>query len=110
MMNDKRIPTNFPGGYSFEGEFAKVPLAVGQVWRKHGPVDALKIVRIVMPDFEHWDGASPGVSCRHSIIGRNGRIVWERGRTWFHPAASQEDFWQQMKESHRAPVVDEVKA
>lgn len=33
-----------------------------------------------------------------------------RGCTWFHPAASQEDFWQQMKESHRAPVVDEVKS
>lgn len=105
-MSDKRIPRNFPGGYSFDGEFIEAPLEPGQVWRKHGPVGALKIERILLPGFPDYDGASPGVSCRHSKIGRYGRIVWERG-TWFHPAGSQEDFWQQMKVSHRAPVIEE---
>lgn len=69
---------------------------VGDVWRKMGPCDWVKVVRVQFPGVDGYDGGLPGCSIRL----RTWRGTWQR-KTWFYPAKSAEDFERQMRESFR---------
>ena len=68
----------------------------GDVWRKAGPCDWVKGVRVQMPDHPNYDGGAPGCSVRFST----GFGGWKR-RTWFYMAANEADFERRMREDNR---------
>lgn len=69
------LPDDLPGGWMFTEPFKPVALRPGQIWRKCGPGDALKIKGIMMPGQADYDGGLEGVSLIPSRIKRN-RVVW----------------------------------
>ena len=71
-------------------------LEVGQIWRKHGPADWLRIEQIQMDGHPDYDGGAPGVSV--SVRTWKGR--WKNQR-WFYLANTYKQFIQQMKDSFR---------
>jgi len=77
---------------------------VGNIYRKSGPCDWVKIVRIQMHGHENYDGGSPGCSVRFST----GKGGFHR-RTWFYPAKSDADFEKLMAESNRRLVTPNEK-
>ena len=81
-MNADRLPEDLPGGWDHNGTFQEVPLKAGQVWRKTGPVDALNLIRVMMPGHPENDGGAQGISVRSTVIGIGGRIKWS-SKTWF---------------------------
>jgi hypothetical protein len=98
-----KLPKRFPGGARFDGEFEPVPLALGQVWRKAGPLSALRIERLQLPGRVDYDGGLPGVSVR--VTGHNGSaIIWEPHGS-FYPAKTEADFLEAMRESGRVLCV-----
>ena len=68
----------------------------GEVWKKMGPADAIKIVGVQLPGYPNYDGALPGVSVLFSTIKGN----WGRKR-WFYPCNSYRQFKKDMKMSNR---------
>lgn len=66
-------------------------IQVGDVFRKAGPCDWARIVRVQLPDHAGYDGGLPG--CSIKVTGISGR--YER-RTWFFPAADEADFRAKM--------------
>lgn len=72
-----KLPEDLTGGWEYKQPFEAKPLASGQVWRKTGPVDAIKIVRVMMPGHKEHDGAANGISVKCTIIGKSG-INWAR--------------------------------
>lgn len=75
------IPSDLPGGWEFNKPFQPNLIQVGQVWRKCGPLDAIKIVRVMLPGHPDYDGGAPGISVKNtSVSGCN--VIWER-KTWF---------------------------
>ncbi len=94
-----RFPRGLAGGGEFLAPFRPVPVAAAQVWRKCGPVDALKIERVVMREHLGYDDGLPGVVCRFShMVG--GSLRWSR--RFFFPARDEADFHRLMRESGRA--------
>lgn len=81
-MSADRLPNDLPGGWEHHGTFKAVPLNKDQVWRKAGPVDALKIIRVMFPGHPEHDGAAQGISVRPTVIATGGRVTWSR-KTWF---------------------------
>lgn len=81
-MTADRLPEDLPGGWEYQAGFEPRPLQRGQVWRKMGPVDALKIVRVMMPGNPEHDGGANGISVRPTVVGRGGRVQWS-SRSWF---------------------------
>lgn len=75
------LPNDLPGGWEFLAPYVPTELEAGQVWRKCGPIDALKIVRVMLPGNKEHDGGAPGISVRPSVIGRKG-VKWS-STTWF---------------------------
>lgn len=71
---DDTLPNDLPGGWNFNKPFIAVPLEVGQVWRKAGPADAIKIVRVMQPGHSEYDGGLPGISVRRSEIAK--KVRW----------------------------------
>lgn len=69
---------------------------VGDIWRKAGPCDWIKVVRIQMPGHAGYDGGLPGCSVRCTNFKGN----FER-RTWFYTVKNDADFEKQMTESYR---------
>jgi hypothetical protein len=67
-MSD-RLPNDLPGGWEFNSPFKAKLLANGQVWRKCRPLDAIKIVRVMIPGHSEYDGGAHGISVRYTIIG-----------------------------------------
>lgn len=76
-----KLPKDLPGGWTFHAPFNTAEFKVGQVWRKCGPVDALRIERILLPGYPRYDGGAPGISVRQSTVGSSG-IYWSK-KTWF---------------------------
>lgn len=72
----------------------------GDVWRKAGPCDWIKVVRVQLPEHPNYDGGLPGCSVRFST----GRGGWQR-RTWFYPAADAADFERLMVADNRSRVL-----
>lgn len=108
-----RLPSNLPGGWEFTQPFAPVPLARGQIWRKRGPVDAIEIVRVMMPGHPEHDGGLCGVSVRPTVIGRRG-VNWGR-RTWFKAGTEaqildwlREHGYALCQDSPESPIQQEV--
>ena len=62
-----------------------VRLSAGQVWRKHGPCDWLRVNRIMLPNTEHDDGGLPGVS--FDALARGGKRKKPMG--WFVPGMTE---------------------
>ena len=81
-MTADRLPKDLPGGWEYHSDFLAEPLQRSQVWRKMGPVDALKIVRVMMPGRVEHDGGANGISVRPTVIGRGGKVKWS-SKTWF---------------------------
>jgi hypothetical protein len=48
--------------------------------RKSGPLDAIMIVRVMMPGHSEHDGGAHGISVRHTVVGRKA-VTWQR-KTW----------------------------
>lgn len=65
---DDTLPNDLPGGWDFDKPFSAEHLAVGQVWRKAGPSDAVKIERVMQPGQAEHDGEMPGISVRRTEI------------------------------------------
>ncbi len=84
-MNDS-LPHDLPGGWAFEKPFASVPLAIGQVWRKAGPGDAIKIERIMQPGQADHDGGIPGISVRRTEIAS--KVRWKNDTEFWPGTAS----------------------
>ena len=84
VVRAERLPRDLPGGWEYHDDFRAEPLQSNQVWRKMGPVDALKIVRVMMPGHAEYDGGANGVSVRPTVIGSGGRVTWS-SKTWFWP-------------------------
>ena len=81
LMSD-RLPKDLPGGWEFTGDYKPDPLQAGQIWRKTGPVEALKIVRVMQPGYTEYDGGAPGISICPTVSSAGGRIKWDK-QTWF---------------------------
>lgn len=81
-MTPDRLPKDLPGGWQYKSEFQAEQLQCNQVWRKMGPVDALKIVRVMMPGHREYDGGASGISVRPTVLGKAGRVQWS-SKTWF---------------------------
>ena len=47
---------------NIKDEMKHVKIVEGQIWRKQGPYNWLKIERIVDPDYQNYDGGLPGVT------------------------------------------------
>lgn len=69
------LPDDLAGGWMFTEPFKPVALRHGQIWRKCGPGDALRIKRIMMPGQADYDGGLQGISVIPSRIKRN-KVVW----------------------------------
>lgn len=50
------------GGWEFNNEFTQHTLSIGQIWRKCGPVDAIKIRLVMLQDYPEYDGGMMGIS------------------------------------------------
>lgn len=72
-------------------------LTKGQVFRKNGPCDWMRVERVLIPGHPEYDGALPGVSVRRSDSGGRG---WKK-RGWFVPAANDQDFIDHMHRNFR---------
>ncbi|MFK5950947.1 MAG: hypothetical protein QM500_19520 [Methylococcales bacterium] len=96
-----RLPKDLPGGWEFKEPFKAVPFKQGQIWRKLGPIDAFKIVRVMMPGHPEHDGASNGLSVRFTAIGSRG-VSWQR-RTWFK-LGNEHQIYHWLKSNGYAPV------
>lgn len=81
-MTSDRLPEDLPGGWEYHADFEPRPLQKGQVWRKMGPVDALKIVRVMLHGHPDHDGGANGVSVRPTVVGRGGKVQWS-SKSWF---------------------------
>lgn len=97
MNNPDRLPPDLPGGWEFIATFEPVKLQAGQIWRKRGPIDAIKIERVMLPGYPENDGGAPGISFRPTIVNQGGRVVWSR-KTWFK-LGTHEELHQWLKES-----------
>lgn len=85
-----RLPTDLPGGWEFTAPFQTVPLDVGQVWRKCGPVGAIRIIRVMQPGRPEYDGGLPGISVVQTQIGdRSTRVHWSR-QSVFWPGSEKQ--------------------
>lgn len=62
-------------------------LCKGQVWRKAGPVGAIKVVRVMLPGEDGYDGGAPGISVRSTQLGAHS-VTWGK-RTWFWPGSEE---------------------
>lgn len=94
-----KLPKELKGGGRFDAPFVEAPVKAGQVWRKSGPCDALKVERVMLPGTPDDDGGAPGIVCRFSKIAR-GRIVW--GQRFFRLARSEAELLAEMKKEGRA--------
>ena len=68
-------------------------IEVGQVWRKQGPYDWLKIERIQDPDYPEYDGGIAGCSARYYPAQLKG--IYLRGGKVFFVANSNTMSWQE---------------
>lgn len=68
----------------------------GQIWRKDGPCDWVKIIKVLIPGHPQHDGGAPGCSVVFSNMNGN----WER-RGWFILAKDDADFEARMKRDCR---------
>jgi len=68
----------------------------GDVWRKKGPCDWVKVLRVQMPHNPDYDGGLSGCS----VVFTNGNGNWER-KSWFYPAKNSDDFKKQMIDGFR---------
>jgi hypothetical protein len=88
-MNERELPA---GDGPVDGK-----VRPGDIWKKAGPCDAVKVVRVRMPDCPDYDGGAPGCSVRFSdTLGR-----W-KPKTWFYPAANSSDFARKMAADWRS--------
>lgn len=62
-------------------------LKEGQIWRKQGPYDWIKIERILMPGYPDYDGGLPGIVVRHFPPQLKG-IQLRGGKTGFYADTS----------------------
>lgn len=76
-MGHLQLPDDLPGGWDHPAPFRRVPLSAGQVWRKSGPIGALKIEGLLYPGQPDYDGGLQGVSVVRSVALCD-RIVWGR--------------------------------
>lgn len=74
-------------GGPVKGIFHTVELKAGQVWRKFGPADWLRIRVICLPGYEGYDGGAPGVFVDFRTDG--GR--WQQGNGGFYAVDSMEE-------------------
>lgn len=75
------LPHDLPGGWEHNGRFCAAPLKAEQIWRKTGPLDAIKIERVMQPGHPEDDGGAQGISTRSTKVGSKD-VIWER-KTWF---------------------------
>jgi hypothetical protein len=94
-----QLPSDITGGFWFYPPFVPHPLVVGQVWRKCGPIDALRIESMQFLGCPHFDGGLPGISVRFSEFKR-GRVRWCKDRM-FIPANNETSFLIFLLESGR---------
>lgn len=65
------------GGGEFKSEFMPHTLSVGQIWRKCGPVDAIKIKAIMLQGYLDYDGGIMGISAFMSELNTiSSKIEW----------------------------------
>lgn len=64
-----------------------VSLREGQVWRKAGPFDWLRVEKVMLPGTPGDDGGLPGVS--FDTLGKHGKS--KRGSSLFLPASKEAD-------------------
>lgn len=84
---DDTLPSDLPGGWSFDKPYSQEPIAVGQVWRKAGPSDAVKVVRVMQPGHAEHDGGIPGISVRRTEIANT--VRWKKDTEfWPGPASA----------------------
>lgn len=69
------------------------------VWRKNGPCDWVKVLRVQMPHNPNYDGGLPGCS----VVFTNCKGNWQR-KSWFIAAKNTADFEKQMAEDLRFKV------
>ena len=68
----------------------------GDVWRKSGPCDWVKVLRVQMPGVPGYDGGLPGCS----VVFSNWKGNWQR-KSWFIPASDTANFEKQMTDDFR---------
>lgn len=64
---------------------------VGDVWRKKGPCDWVKVLRVQMPHNPAYDGGLPGCS----VVFTSCKGNWGR-RSWFIAAENTTEFEKKM--------------
>lgn len=74
-------------------------VSVGDVWRRNGPCDWVKVTRIEMPENINYDGGLAGCS----IIKTNSNGNWKRKPVFF-PARTSREFNELMVRQGRMKV------
>jgi hypothetical protein len=68
----------------------------GDVWRKRGPCDWVKVLRVQMPHNPDYDGGLPGCS----VVFTNCKGNWQR-KSWFIAAKDSASFEKKMTDDFR---------
>jgi hypothetical protein len=68
----------------------------GDVWRKNGPCNWVKVIRVQMPHNPNYDGGLPGCS----VVFSNWKGNWQR-KSWFIAAKDNAQFEKRMTDDFR---------
>jgi len=77
----------------------------GQIWRKEGPYDWLRIERIIAPGYPNYDGGLAGVVVKHLPPQLKG-IKLKGGKTGFY-ASNKNHTWVEMIQMNRTLLTHE---
>jgi hypothetical protein len=75
---------------------------VGDVWRKHGPMDWARVLYVQLPGYPGYNGGAPGVCVEFSDLRwpkGKAKQVWRRGGFYICPSA--EAFENPMRRDYR---------
>jgi len=82
----------------------KLKIEEGQVWRKQGPYDWVKIERIVDPDYPEYDGGLPGATINAYPPQLKG--IQLRGGKQYFMSDSPTMTWQEQIKHNRSLLKD----
>ena len=84
-------------------------LQPGQIFRKAGPQDWMKINIIQLPGYPDYDGGSPGVFFTPCTFSTRNNRLYRSKKGFFQRAADEEDFLKQMKRENRKLLKGKIK-
>lgn len=79
-------------------------IEVGDIWRRCGPCEWVRVMEVHLPGYDNYDGALPGVSVNFT----SSRGKWLK-RRWFIACKDEAQFVTEMEKMFRWKVPAETK-